>query len=121
MLLGKMKIHELAKEIDKTSKDIIAVAQELGLEVKSHMSSLEEKDIEQVKKRLLEEKIENKVKKETVKEVKESKKESSPVIEEVKVEEPKPIKKPVRKTTPEEIEDPFQKMARENNLFEGDF
>ena len=46
MLLGKMKIHELAKEIDKTSKEIIAVAQELGLEVKSHMSSLEEKDIE---------------------------------------------------------------------------
>lgn len=46
---------------------------------------------------------------------------TDPVIEEVKVEEPKPIKKPVRKTTPEEIEDPFQKMARENNLFEGDF
>ena len=32
MLLGKMKIHELAKEIDKTSKEIIAVAQELGIE-----------------------------------------------------------------------------------------
>ena len=31
MLLGKMKIHELSKEIDKTSKEIIAVAQELGL------------------------------------------------------------------------------------------
>ena len=50
MLLGKMKIHELAKEIDKTSKDIIAVAQELGIEAKSHMSSLEEKDIEKIKK-----------------------------------------------------------------------
>ena len=46
MLLSKMKVHELAKKIEKTSKEIIAVAQELGLDVKSHMSSLEEKDIE---------------------------------------------------------------------------
>ena len=43
--MAKQKIHELAKEIDKTSKDIIAVAQELGLDVKSHMSSLEDNDI----------------------------------------------------------------------------
>ena len=48
MLLGKMKIHELAKEIDKTSKEIIAVAQELGLEVKSHMSSLEDNEVKLV-------------------------------------------------------------------------
>ena len=33
MLLGKMKVHELAKQIGKTSKEIIAVAQELGMEV----------------------------------------------------------------------------------------
>ena len=72
--MGKIKIHELAKEIDKPSKDIIAVAQELGIEAKSHMSSLEEKDIEKIKKKLSGEKVENKVKKE------ETKKESSPVI-----------------------------------------
>ncbi len=47
--MGKMKIHELAKEIDKTSKEIITVAQELGIEAKSHMSSLEDKDIEKIK------------------------------------------------------------------------
>ena len=46
-------MHELAKEIDKTSKEIIAVAQELGIDVKSHMSSLEEKDIETIKNKLL--------------------------------------------------------------------
>jgi len=57
MLLGKMKIHELAKEIDKTSKEIIAVAQELGLEVKSHMSSLEDNEIKLVKEKLLEGKV----------------------------------------------------------------
>ena len=78
--MGKMKIHELAKEIDKTSKDIIAVAQELGIEAKSHMSSLEEKDIERIKKKLSGDKVETKNKKEEVKEQKEAKKESSPVI-----------------------------------------
>ena len=78
--MGKMKIHELAKEIDKTSKEIIAVAQELGIEAKSHMSSLEDKDIEKIKKKLSGEKVEVKSKKEEAKEQKESKKESSPVI-----------------------------------------
>ena len=51
--MGKMKVHELAKKLDKTSKEIIAIAQELGVEVKSHMSSIEEDIVS---------KIENKVK-----------------------------------------------------------
>ena len=33
MLLGKIKIHELAKELNKTSKEIIAIAQELGIKL----------------------------------------------------------------------------------------
>ena len=78
--MGKMKIHELAKEIDKTSKEIITVAQELGIEAKSHMSSLEDKDIEKIKNKLSGVKVENKSKKEEAKEQKEVKKESSPVI-----------------------------------------
>ena len=81
--MGKMKIHELAKEIDKTSKEIIAVAQELGLEVKSHMSSLEDKEINLVKEKLLGGKeASNNKKKEEPKEAKEAKKENkeNPVI-----------------------------------------
>ena len=78
--MGKMKIHELAKEIDRTSKEIITVAQELGIEAKSHMSSLEDKDIEKIKNKLSGEKVEVKSKKEEAKEQKEVKKESSPVI-----------------------------------------
>jgi len=81
MLLGKMKIHELAKEIDKTSKEIIAVAQELGLEVKSHMSSLEDNDIKLVKEKLLGGIVaSNNKKKEEPKEVKEAKKENPVII-----------------------------------------
>lgn len=77
--MGKMKVHEFAKEISKTSKEIITVAQELGIEVKSHMSSLEEKDIEKIRKKLSGEKVENKSKKEEAKE-KDLKKENNPVI-----------------------------------------
>ena len=51
--MGKLKVHELAKKLDKTSKEIIAIAEELGFEVKTHMSSLEDE---------VAEKIENKVK-----------------------------------------------------------
>jgi len=80
MLLGKMKIHELAKEIDKTSKDIIAVAQELGLDVKSHMSSLEDNEIKLVKEKLLGGKEASNKKKEEPKEVKETKKENPVII-----------------------------------------
>lgn len=77
--MGKMKVHELAKKIDKTSKEIIAVAQELGLEVKSHMSSLEEKDAELIEKKLAGEKVEVKEKK-VKEEPKEAKKEGPVII-----------------------------------------
>ena len=40
--MGKMKIHEIAKELDLTSKEVIEKAKSLGLEVKSHLSSVEE-------------------------------------------------------------------------------
>ncbi len=75
--MGKMKVHELAKKISKTSKEIIAVAQELGIEVKSHMSSLEEKEVKQIEKKLLGEKVEENNKKE---ELKETKKEGPVII-----------------------------------------
>ena len=51
--MGKIKVYELAKNLDKTSKEIIAIAQELGADVKTHMSSIEEE---------MAKKIENKVK-----------------------------------------------------------
>ena len=51
-LLVKIKVHELAKELDKASKDILAVAKELGIEAKSHMSSINEADAEKIKNKL---------------------------------------------------------------------
>ncbi len=48
--MAKIKVYELAKEIDKPSKDIINYLKDQGIEVKSHMSNLEESSISLVKK-----------------------------------------------------------------------
>ena len=40
--MGKLKIHEIAKELGLGSKEIIAKAKELGIEVTSHLSSVDE-------------------------------------------------------------------------------
>ncbi|MFZ5634828.1 MAG: translation initiation factor IF-2 [Bacillota bacterium] len=42
----KKRVHELAKELNIESKDIIKGMSQLGIHLKSHMSTLEEKDIE---------------------------------------------------------------------------
>ena len=69
--MGKIKVHELAQEVDKTSKESIAVAEKLGIEVKSHMSSLEDKDVELIKNNILGQKSNSsKTKKEESKDVK---------------------------------------------------
>ncbi len=47
--MAKMRVHELAKELDKQSKDIIAFLQDKGYEVKAAQSSVEEDAIELVR------------------------------------------------------------------------
>ena len=48
--MAKQKIYELAKELNKQSKDIVEFLNKNGVEVKSHMSSVEDAQIEMVKK-----------------------------------------------------------------------
>jgi len=78
-LLGKIKIHEIAKELDLTSKEIIKRAEELKIDVKSHMSSVEEELAKKIKESFkTKKKEENKT---TVQEKKEKKaKQDTPVI-----------------------------------------
>ena len=57
--MGKIKIHEIAKKMNLTSKEVLEVAKKLKIDVKSHMSSVED---EVAKK--IEEKISNRNKKE---------------------------------------------------------
>ena len=47
--MAKIRIHELAKELDKQSKDILSYLQEKGVEVKSASSSVEEDIAENVR------------------------------------------------------------------------
>ena len=41
-LLGKIKIHEIAKKLGLTSKEVIKRANELNIEAKSHLSGVDE-------------------------------------------------------------------------------
>jgi len=44
-----MRVHQLAKEFDLTSKDLLPHLKKLGIEAKNHMSSISEDDVERVK------------------------------------------------------------------------
>lgn len=48
--MAKMKVHELAKEVNKQSKEILAFLQEKGIEAKAANSSVEEENVELVRK-----------------------------------------------------------------------
>ena len=48
-LLGKIKIHEIAKEIGLASKELVEKAKSLGMAVTSHMSSIEENEAKKLK------------------------------------------------------------------------
>ena len=50
--MAKIKIHEIAKKIGLTSKEIIEKANELGINVKSHLSSIEDEQAEKIEKSL---------------------------------------------------------------------
>lgn len=47
--MANIRVHELAKQIDKDTKEIKKILAEHGIEVKSHMSSIDEKAVEIVK------------------------------------------------------------------------
>ena len=50
--MAKIKVHELAKELDKQSKEIIAFLQNKGIEVKAAQSSVEEEAAAMVRREL---------------------------------------------------------------------
>ena len=78
--MGKMKIHEIAKELGLTSKDVIAKANELGMDIKSHLSSVEDADAEKIRNSFNIKKKESEVKTEKKQKENRSKKDDAPVI-----------------------------------------
>ena len=47
--MSRIRLYEIAKELGKESKEVVARAKELGLEVKSHSSSVEEEASQRIK------------------------------------------------------------------------
>ena len=50
--MGRIKVHELAKELNMTSKELMDKLIKLNYNVKSHLSTLEEDEVEKIKKQL---------------------------------------------------------------------
>lgn len=50
--MGKVRVYELAKELGINSKKLIAVLQEMGVDVKNHMSTMEEEVAQKVTEQL---------------------------------------------------------------------
>lgn len=51
--MAKKRVHELAKELNLESKDLIARLEKMGITVKSHSSTLEDDDVEKIRESLL--------------------------------------------------------------------
>ena len=47
--MGKMKIHELAKELGLPSKEVLDKAKKLGIEVTSHLSNIEDEQANKIR------------------------------------------------------------------------
>jgi translation initiation factor IF-2 len=52
--MAKIRVHELAKELNIPSKDLVKIIKELGIDVKNHMSTMEDQQGEWVKRKLRE-------------------------------------------------------------------
>ena len=50
--MGKIKIHEIAKKLGVTSKDILEIAKKLNIEAKSHLSGVEQEEADKIEKEL---------------------------------------------------------------------
>ena len=85
--MGKIKIHEIAKKLNLTSKEVLEVASKLNIEAKSHLSGVDEAEAKRIEEALTKKAnepkkaTENKVeKKEAKKDTKKETKKETPVI-----------------------------------------
>ena len=78
--MGKIKLYDVAKELNLTSKEVLEIAKKLNIEAKSHLSSIDEEDANKIKesaKNLTAKKPEKKMNQEKAKK---EEKNDSPVI-----------------------------------------
>ena len=79
--MGKLKVHEIAKELGVSSKEVIEKAKAIGIEITSHLSSVEDDVANKIRKEFGKKAGKTEKKEEPKKEAKkETKKETTPVI-----------------------------------------
>ena len=122
--MSKIRIYQLAKRLDMSSKDLITELEELGIQVKNHMSALDEDD-EKLVMDLMDEgaETEEKVAKKTKmpksdKKENPTKVETKPKKEQIKEEKvEKPVKKAPKEKEPVKEEEPKKKEDDENVVY----
>ena len=77
--MGKIKIHEIAKKLNLTSKEILEIANKLNIEAKSHLSGVEEEEAKRIEEEIMK-KSPNTKKVTDNKTVKKENKKETPVI-----------------------------------------
>ena len=90
--MGKMKVHELAKEFNLPSKDMVDKLNKMGYSIKSHLSTLEDSEVNDIRKKLSEDKLK---KEDKSNQIKKDKKPIAPVIirrEVTRVEQSEPVR-----------------------------
>jgi translation initiation factor IF-2 len=100
--LSKVRIYELAKTLELDNKEMMKILSDLNLKVKSHMSSLDDEEVEIVKKKVL--------KKDSADTQKKTKTESKKVFEELT--EKTNITAPVSQLPPENMPPAVKRVKR---------
>ena len=89
--MGKIKIYDIAKKYDLPSKEVLEIAQKLNIDVKSHLSGVEDEEAKKIEEAL---KSGNKAEKQEKKTEKKAEKPASKKgKQEAKKEEKAPVKK----------------------------
>ncbi len=81
--MGKIKIHEIAKKLNLSSKEILDIANKLNIEAKSHLSGVEEEEAKRIEEAIMKNEKDTKKKvenKEAKKDAKKDNKKETPVI-----------------------------------------
>lgn len=114
--MDKMRIYELARELKVENKDVINYAKKLGLEVKSHMSTIEGDILKKVKEKFTSDSL-PKTDKKQVKKSDEKEKKESHKQEVVKTSDKDNAKKDIKKKKTRVIEDEeYDKNLKIKNL-----
>ena len=125
--MGKIKIHEIAKKLGLTSKEVLEVAKKLNIEAKSHLSGVEQDEADKIEKEISkngatkQEEKKSDEKKETTKKdsEKQEKKKSEKTKKESKKEEKAPViirREVIISEEPETKKEEIKKQNNRNNI-----